>query len=81
MPEAAKQCPIDIRVLLVFSLKNNEKYQERKLAKKLHDHSWFMGFAPVEQPKIAIAIILENSKGSPEIARKIFDQYLLNLKN
>lgn len=45
------------------------------------DHSWFIAFAPVDKPKIAIAIIVENggfgiSSAAP-IARKLFDYYIL----
>ena len=59
----------------VFSLKQ-QKYNADKLPKHLHDHSWFIAFAPVENPHIAVAVILENSKGAGDVARKIIDSYL-----
>ena len=59
----------------VFGLKQNEKYQAHKLAEKLRDHSWFMGFAPAEAPEIAIAVILENQTKSGKIAKLIFDKF------
>ena len=44
-------------------------------------HAWFVGFAPVENPKIAVCVIVEEggSGGSTAapIARKLFDAYLL----
>lgn len=52
---------------------------------KYKDHSWFIAFAPVDNPKIAIAIIVENAgfgiTVAAPIARKLFDQYILSSKN
>ena len=43
-------------------------------------HAWFVGFAPVENPKIAVAIIVENSGSSSAnsipIAKELFDYFL-----
>jgi penicillin-binding protein 2 len=57
------------------------KYDASQVAKRRRDHAWFIAFAPVEDPKIAIAVIVENgehgaSTAAP-IARKIADAYLL----
>lgn len=45
-------------------------------------HSWFIGFAPVEDPKIAICVILEGGyngySNATETARVILDSYLLD---
>lgn len=45
------------------------------------DHSWFIAFAPVENPKIAIAVIVENAGFGVAVAgpivRQMFDSYLL----
>ncbi len=49
---------------------------EEKTAKHLRNHSLFIAFAPVENPKIAVAIVAENTNIAPKIARKIFDYYL-----
>lgn len=50
--------------------------------KKYKDHAWFIAFAPVDKPKIAIAILVENGEwgasGAAPIARKMFDAYLLH---
>lgn len=62
----------------VFNLKQNEKYEVSKVKKHLRDHSWFMGFAPADNPKVAIAVILENydkTKPASVIARSVLDSY------
>ena len=59
--------------MLTLSQKN---FNKKKY--KYDDHSWFMGFAPINKPSIAISVILENSKGAGKISRKIIDNYLLN---
>ena len=65
----------------VVALKQNEKYDEKKIAERHRDHSWFIAFAPLESPKIALAIIVENggfgARAAAPIARTMFDYYLL----
>ncbi len=65
----------------VFGLKEDEEYDAATLEKKLRDHALFIAFAPVDDPKIAVAVIVENggSGGSvaAPIARTIMDAYLL----
>jgi len=65
----------------VFGLKEEEKYDAEKLAEKLRDHSLFIAFAPLDKPRIAVAVIVENggsgSAVAAPIARTIIDQYLL----
>lgn len=65
----------------VFGLKQDEEYEAEKLDKRLHDHSLFIAFAPVEEPRIALAVIAENggsgSRVAAPIARKLMDFYLL----
>ena len=63
----------------VFGLKTEEKYDEHRLNKKLRDHTWFMAFAPIENPKIALAIVLENERFSYKIAGKLITFYLNKL--
>jgi len=62
----------------VFGLKEEEKYDADKLAKKLHDHSLFIAFAPVDKPRIAVAVIVEHggsgSAVAAPIARTIIDK-------
>ncbi len=64
----------------VFSVAQDAKYEEDELEEHLKDHALFMAFAPVKNPKIAIAVIVENgghggSVAAP-IAGKVIDSYL-----
>lgn len=64
----------------VYSLKG-AKYQSSAIDERLRDHALFMAFAPLKDPKIAIAVLVENagwggSVAAP-IARKVFDEWLL----
>lgn len=65
----------------VVGIKQNEKYDETKIDERLRDHSLFIAFAPVESPKIALAVIVENggfgSRAAAPIARTVLDYYLL----
>ncbi|MGL5161435.1 MAG: peptidoglycan DD-transpeptidase MrdA, partial [Plesiomonas shigelloides] len=65
----------------VFSLAPNQTYDAKKLANYLHDHAWFTGFAPYDNPQVVVSILLENAGGGSTngapIARKIFDHILL----
>ena len=65
----------------VISMKQNEKYDAESIDERHRDHAWFIAFAPVEEPKIAMAVLVENgghggSTAAP-IARKVLDYYLL----
>ena len=64
----------------VISIAANVKYNAELLAERHWDHAWFVGFAPVEDPQIAIAVIVENgghggSDAGP-IVRYMFDAHL-----
>jgi len=65
----------------VFGIKEGERYEESEIKKKLHDHALFIAYAPIKEPKIAVAIIVENGGGggsvAAPIARKVIDYYLL----
>lgn len=50
------------------------------LPEKYRDHSLFIAFSPVDNPKVAIAVVAENSLLASTIARKILDYYLLGPK-
>ena len=52
----------------VFTVKQNESYNKYKLKKKLHDHALFVSFAPVAEPQIAVAVIVENGGHGGSIA-------------
>lgn len=61
----------------VVSIPQGEEYDAEKLKEFERDHSLFVAFAPVEDPLIAVAVILENSNGAANVARKVMDSYLL----
>src|SRR6266853_1024427 len=65
----------------VFTVARNEKYNASKLNERLRDHSWFIAFAPADQPRIALAVLEENggagATAAAPIARKVMDAYLL----
>lgn len=65
----------------VIAIKQGEKYDESRVAERHRDHALFVAFAPAEQPKIAVGILVENgghgSSTAAPIARLIFDYYLL----
>lgn len=54
----------------------NRYISQADLPKKLRDHSWFIAFAPVKNPKIAIAVIVEHDDSAPTVARKVMDKYM-----
>jgi len=58
----------------------NTKYNARALEEHQRDHALFMAFAPVNDPKIALAVIVENAGwgagAAAPIARRVFDYWL-----
>ncbi len=66
----------------VFGLKQEEEYDAEAIAEKLRDHALFIAFAPVDDPQIVVAIIVENGGSgaavAAPIARTIMDSYLLD---
>ncbi|ENM6415410.1 penicillin-binding protein 2, partial [Vibrio parahaemolyticus] len=65
----------------VFGLGENEEYNADEVAEHLRDHALFTGFAPFDDPKVIVTLVLENagggsSNGGP-MARKIFDRVVL----
>jgi penicillin-binding protein 2 len=65
----------------VVGIKQGKTYNARRLSKKYHDHALFISFAPSNDPRIAVAVIVENGGGGSStaapIARKVMDYYLL----
>jgi penicillin-binding protein 2 len=65
----------------VFTVAQNEKYNAKLISERLRDHSWFIAFAPADQPRIALAVLQENggagASAAAPIARKVLDAYLL----
>jgi penicillin-binding protein 2 len=68
----------------VISIKQHQRYDERRIAERHRDHALFVAFAPAEAPRIALAVLVENgghggSTAAP-VARAVFDYYLLGKK-
>ena len=66
----------------VFGLAEDEEYEEENVAEKLRDHGLFIAFAPVDEPRIAIAVIVENggsgSSAAAPVAKVVLDNFLLS---
>jgi len=65
----------------VIGMKQGEKYDEKKINERHRDHSLFIVFAPLESPRIALMVIVENggfgARSAAPIARTVLDYYLL----
>lgn len=59
----------------VYSGNLYEKKPYDQIPENLRDHSLFIGYAPIDNPKIAIAVIIENHWSASLVARKITDTY------
>jgi penicillin-binding protein 2 len=59
-----------------------DKYNATKMEEHQRDHALYMAFAPAENPKIALAVIVENAgfgaAHAAPIARRVFDYWLLD---
>ena len=65
----------------VIALKKGEKYVESRVAERHRDHALFIAYAPADDPKIALAVVVENAgfgaRAAAPIARQVLDYYLL----
>mgnify|MGYP003342491484 FL=1 len=65
----------------VYTVKQNEKYNAARISEYLRDHALFIAYAPAEQPKVALAMVVENAgfgaQNAAPIARRVFD-YVVN---
>lgn len=64
----------------VFTVAQDDEYDENEIAKHMRDHALFVAYAPADNPKIAVAVIAENgghggSVAAP-IAKAVIDAYL-----
>ena len=64
----------------VFTVKQDEEYDEETVAEKMRDHALFIAYAPIENPQIAITVVVEygehGSSSAAPIAREIIRTYL-----
>jgi penicillin-binding protein 2 len=62
----------------VFGLRGGN-YVESQVSERLRDHAWYIAFAPLETPKIAVTVFVENggfgAASAAPIARKVLDAY------
>ncbi|MFT6264623.1 MAG: penicillin-binding protein 2 [Oleiphilaceae bacterium] len=67
----------------VVGIKQGEEYDAEALSERNRDHALFVGFAPVNNPQIAVAVIVENGGGgstsAAPIGRAMFDEWVLKL--
>lgn len=56
---------------------NSTPQSQESITKHLRNHNLFIAFAPIENPKIAIAVVTENSDLAVQTARKVLDAYLV----
>jgi len=68
----------------VVGIKQGEKYDAEALAERHRDHALFIGYAPIDSPEIAVAVIVENGGGgstsAAPVGRALFDEWLVALK-
>jgi penicillin-binding protein 2 len=64
----------------VISVGQEEEYDEENIEEKFRDHALFVSFAPIESPKIAVSVIIENGQSGSQvaapIAKAIMDKHL-----
>ncbi len=66
----------------VFSVAQDAEYKENEVSKQMRDHALFIAYAPVEAPRIAVAVVVEHGghggSAAAPIARKIMDAWLIH---
>ena len=66
----------------VFTIKQTENTRAKILDERRRDHAWFIAYAPADDPKIAISVLVENggfgAAAAAPIARKVLDAFLLD---
>ena len=67
----------------VIAIGKDEKYDAKAIDERHRDHALYTAFAPLEEPRIALAMIVENAgfgaAAAAPIARRVFDYVLLDL--
>ena len=68
----------------VKSIGQGKSYNKAALDKRHWDHAWFNGFAPVDNPQIALSVLVENGGGGSVVAapigRALFDYWIMQRK-
>lgn len=63
----------------VFTVGQDQEYEADKVEESLRDHGWFVAFAPVAEPRIALAVLVENGGGgsttAAPVASKVLDAF------
>lgn len=64
----------------VYSLGQDEEYDEETVAAELRDHALFIAFAPPDEPRVAVAVVVEHggsgSSAAAPVAQKLIDAWL-----
>jgi len=64
----------------VYSLAQDEEYDEETVAAELRDHALFIAFAPADQPRVAVAVVIEHggsgSSAAAPVAQQLIDAWL-----
>ena len=59
-----------------------QKVPGRKLTGKSEDHAWFVAYAPADDPKIAVAVLVEHGghggSAAAPVAKKVIEAYMKN---
>jgi penicillin-binding protein 2 len=67
----------------VFSVAQDKEYDAEEIEERMRDHALFIAFAPLEDPQIAVAVIVENGESgggtAAPVARIVMDTYLRDL--
>ena len=65
----------------VVEIRQGEEYDEEALDERQRKHAWFIAFAPADDPRIALSVLVENGGGGSSVAgpvaREVIDAYLL----
>src|SRR6202044_421027 len=68
----------------VFTIKQTENTRAKIVDERKRDHAWFIAYAPADDPKIAISLLVENggfgAAAAAPIARKVLDSFLLGVE-
>ncbi|MBN1378289.1 MAG: penicillin-binding protein 2 [Gammaproteobacteria bacterium] len=64
----------------VIGIAQDEEYDEETIAEHFRDHALFIAFSPVENPRLAVAVLVEHgghgSSAAAPVARQLFDAYM-----